>query len=133
MLISSNQCISVYFQHHYCSLQCHMIFRNHNNILIYCSRNISDYYQIIIHYYQTFGVRKIKKAASTHLIDQKWQERLIFIKYIRNTAATTFKTNVFLDVDLFINIYISVQRFSLWFVGVDHFFPVIASINNSPS
>ncbi len=33
------------FQHHFSSLQCHMIFRNHNNILIYCSRNISDYYQ----------------------------------------------------------------------------------------
>ncbi len=30
---------------HYSSLQCHMIFRNHSNILIYCSRNISDYYQ----------------------------------------------------------------------------------------
>ncbi len=26
--------ISVYFQHHYCSLQSHMIFRNHNNILL---------------------------------------------------------------------------------------------------
>ncbi len=25
----------LYFQHHYSSLQCHMIFRNHNNILIY--------------------------------------------------------------------------------------------------
>ncbi len=33
------------FQHHYSSLQCHMIFRNHNNMLICCSRNISDYYQ----------------------------------------------------------------------------------------
>jgi len=35
----------LYFQHHYSSLQCHMIFRNHYNILIYCSRNISDDYQ----------------------------------------------------------------------------------------
>ncbi len=35
----------LYFQHHYSSLQCHMIFRNHNNILICCSGNISDYYQ----------------------------------------------------------------------------------------
>ncbi len=35
----------LYFQHHYSSLQCHMIFRNHNNMLIYCSRHISDYYQ----------------------------------------------------------------------------------------
>ncbi len=25
------------------SLQCHVIFRNHNNILICCTRNISDY------------------------------------------------------------------------------------------
>ncbi len=33
------------FQHHYCSLQCHMIFRNYSNILICCSRNISDYNQ----------------------------------------------------------------------------------------
>ncbi len=36
-------------QHHSSSLQCHMIFRNHSNILIYCSRHISDYYQC---YYQ---------------------------------------------------------------------------------
>ncbi len=35
----------LYFQHHYSSLQCHMIFRNHSNMLICCSRNISDYYQ----------------------------------------------------------------------------------------
>ncbi len=26
---------ALYFQHHYSSLQCHMIFRNHSNILIY--------------------------------------------------------------------------------------------------
>ncbi len=35
----------LYFQHHYSSLQCHMIFRNHSNMLNCCSRNISDYYQ----------------------------------------------------------------------------------------
>ncbi len=35
----------LYFQHHYSSLQCHMIFRNHYNMLICCWRNISDYYQ----------------------------------------------------------------------------------------
>ncbi len=35
----------LYFHHHNSSLQCHMIFRNHNNMLIYCSTNISDYYQ----------------------------------------------------------------------------------------
>ncbi len=29
----------LYFQHHYCSLQCHMIFRNHSNMTIHCSRN----------------------------------------------------------------------------------------------
>ncbi len=33
------------FQHHYSSLQCHMIFSNHSNILICCTRNIYDYYQ----------------------------------------------------------------------------------------
>ncbi len=26
-------------------LQCHMIFRNHSNMMICCPRNISDYYQ----------------------------------------------------------------------------------------
>ncbi len=30
----------LYFQHHYSSLQCHMIFRNHSNMLICCSRDI---------------------------------------------------------------------------------------------
>ncbi len=33
----------LYFQHHYSSLQCHMIFRNHNNMLICCSTNISEW------------------------------------------------------------------------------------------
>uniref|UniRef100_A0A8C2F690 Tsg N-terminal domain-containing protein n=1 Tax=Cyprinus carpio TaxID=7962 RepID=A0A8C2F690_CYPCA len=37
--------VQLYFQHHYSSLQCHMIFRNHSNMMICCSRNISDYYQ----------------------------------------------------------------------------------------
>ena len=27
--------MQLYFQHHYSSLQCHMIFRNHNNMMIY--------------------------------------------------------------------------------------------------
>ncbi len=36
----------LYFQHYY-SLQCHMTFRNHNNILICWSRNISDYYHCL--------------------------------------------------------------------------------------
>ncbi len=35
--------IKLYFQHHYSSLQCHMIFRNHYNMLICCLRNISDH------------------------------------------------------------------------------------------
>ncbi len=33
--------ISVHFQHHYSSRQCHMIFRNHNNMLICCSKDIN--------------------------------------------------------------------------------------------
>ncbi len=32
------------FHHHYSSLQCHMIFRNHPNMLICCSIKISNYY-----------------------------------------------------------------------------------------
>ncbi len=35
----------LYFQHHYSSLQCHMIFRNQYNMLICCSININYYYQ----------------------------------------------------------------------------------------
>ncbi len=37
--------VKLYFQHHYSSLRCHMIFRNQSIMLIFCSRNISDYYQ----------------------------------------------------------------------------------------
>ncbi len=32
---TSQKFLFLYFQHHYSSLQCHMIFRNHNNMLIY--------------------------------------------------------------------------------------------------
>ncbi len=46
----------LYFQHHYSSLQCHMIFRNHYNILIYCSRNNSDYYQCLKQLWRIFCV-----------------------------------------------------------------------------
>ncbi len=38
----------LYFQHHYSSLQCHMIFRNHNNMLIYCSIIIYYYWWLIV-------------------------------------------------------------------------------------
>ncbi len=33
-----------HFQHHYSSLQCYMIRTNHSNMLICCSRDISDHY-----------------------------------------------------------------------------------------
>ncbi len=33
--------VKLYFQHHFFSFQCHMIFRNHSNMMICCSRNIS--------------------------------------------------------------------------------------------
>ncbi len=44
----------LYFQHHYCSLQCHMIFRNHNNMLIWHNNKL--FYIIIIfhNFYCTF-------------------------------------------------------------------------------
>ncbi len=45
----------LYFQHHYSSLQCHMIFRNHSNMMICCSRNISDYQC----WKQTFIIRRV--------------------------------------------------------------------------
>uniref|UniRef100_A0A672L280 ADAM metallopeptidase with thrombospondin type 1 motif 16 n=1 Tax=Sinocyclocheilus grahami TaxID=75366 RepID=A0A672L280_SINGR len=38
-------CTLDFKKHHSSSLQCHMIFRNQYNMLICCSRNISDYYQ----------------------------------------------------------------------------------------
>uniref|UniRef100_A0A673G3Y3 non-specific serine/threonine protein kinase n=1 Tax=Sinocyclocheilus rhinocerous TaxID=307959 RepID=A0A673G3Y3_9TELE len=34
------------------ALQCHMIFRNHSNMLICCSRNCSDYYEILLFWYK---------------------------------------------------------------------------------
>ncbi len=38
-------CSLIHYISPYSSLQCHMIFRNHSNMLTCCSRNISDYYQ----------------------------------------------------------------------------------------
>ncbi len=52
----------LYFQHHYCSLQCHMIFRNHYNILICCSRNISGYY-----YHSKVWVKKAFKLKKKEI------------------------------------------------------------------
>ncbi len=81
----------LYFQHHYSSLQCHMIFRNHSNMLICCSRNISDYYQCwkqlhifvetVIHFIfqDSLMTRKFKKQERNHLENhsfrtERWQK-----------------------------------------------------------
>ncbi len=64
----------LYFQHHYCSLQCHMIFRNHNNMLIWCSRtfliiinveNINIFVETVMHFiFQDSQMnRKFKRTA----------------------------------------------------------------------
>ncbi len=68
----------LYFQHHYSSLQCHMIFRNHSNMMICCSRNISDYYQCWKHfiflwkpsYIRFFRIHKwIESSKEQHLFE----------------------------------------------------------------
>ncbi len=59
----------LYYQHHYCSLQCHMIFRNHSNMLICCSRNISDYYQCL----ETVVLHNISVETVIQLIFQDSQ------------------------------------------------------------
>ncbi len=59
----------LYFQHHYSSLQCHMIFRNHSNILICCSRNIS----IIINVESS--------CAASYFCGLKVQKNSIYLKF----------------------------------------------------
>ncbi len=55
----------IYSCDHYSSLQCHMIFRNHNNMLICCSRHISDYHQMLclIFFYVSLVNRNFKRTA----------------------------------------------------------------------
>ncbi len=40
--------VKLNIQHHYSSLQCHMVLRNHCNMLIWCSRTISHYCQCLV-------------------------------------------------------------------------------------
>ncbi len=89
----------LYFQHHYCSLQCHMIFRNHNNMLICCSRNISDYYQCwkqlcctiflwkLMHFISQDSQinRKFKRTAfiwNIEIKSQSWQKVICDYDYV---------------------------------------------------
>ncbi len=67
---------ALYFQHHYSSLQCHMIFRNHSNMLICCSWNISYY--------------KLKKIEHKHLkscISCSFQDLLFFFLFQNNVKS----------------------------------------------
>ncbi len=56
----------LYFQHHYSSLQCHMIFRNHSNMLIYCSRNICIIIIIIVITVYSFFCHTVHK--NSHIV-----------------------------------------------------------------
>ncbi len=54
----------LYFHHHYSSLQCHMIFRNHYNILIFCSRNnVENSLYIYIYFFRFFLMNKVEKNS----------------------------------------------------------------------
>ncbi len=67
----------LYFQHHYSSLQCHMIFRNHSNILIWSLRNIYDYYilkTVVYNFFQD-SLMNIKLKHSIYL---KWKSNVRF-------------------------------------------------------
>ncbi len=68
------------FQLHYASLQCHMIFRNHNNMLICCSINNSDYVFRIIWW--------IENSKEQHLFETE-----IFCNIINVFAVTLLKDN----------------------------------------
>ncbi len=96
----------LYFQHHYSSLQCHMIFRNHNNMLICCSRNISDYYQcwkqlccwiwrklihLILWGYQTVYLGRWDEACCTWI--RPAAGFLRFSKCFCRCCSWTFKAN----------------------------------------
>ncbi len=79
----------LYFQHHYSSLQGHMIFRNHSNILISFSRNISYYYQcwkqlccLIFIFLET----DISEFCDEQKVDEK---NNIYLKYIVKNIVFT--------------------------------------------
>ncbi len=118
----------LYFQHHYCSLQCHMIFRNHNNILIYCSRNISDYYQCWKQLCCTIFLWCILFFRIHRWIESSKEQRLleieIFCNFINAFTGTfeqfnasflnKFHNNIFFNVNLwqFPQKYCAAQLFS---------------------
>ncbi len=78
----------LYFQHHYSSLQCHMIFRNHNNMLICCSRNISDYYQCW------------KQLCCTIFLWKRWW--ILFFRIHRSIESS--KEQHLFEIEIFCNI-----------------------------
>ncbi len=80
--------VFLYFQHHYSSLQCHMIFRNHNNMLICCSRNISDYYQCW------------KQMCCTIFLWKLWY--ILFVR-IHRWIETSEKQHLF-EIEIYCNI-----------------------------
>ncbi len=72
----------LYFHHHYSSLQCHMIFRNHN-MLIYCSRNVSDYYQCWKQLCCTIFLCKLGLPPNSRLIvswpEEAWSAKTLLV------------------------------------------------------
>ncbi len=75
---------------HQSSLQCHMIFRNHSNMLICCSRNISGYYHCwkLLHIFVKsmihFIFQDFKNSKQQHLFEKE-----VFCNFI-NVCTVTF-------------------------------------------
>ncbi len=89
-----------YFQHYYSSLQCLMIFRNHNNILIYCSQTFLIIINVENSWNSFFCIKDglsnvlfFFYSVRMHLCDQKWQDIYNVSKDFQNAVLLRFHFN----------------------------------------
>ncbi len=66
----------LYFQHHCSSRQCHMIFRNHNNMQI-CCRKPSDPVRSLSPEQRSAGVRRVTAACRWRVCGSCWRWRCL--------------------------------------------------------
>ncbi len=84
--------VKLNIQHHYSSLQCHMVLRNHCNMLIWCSRTISHYCQCLvmlvnmfvetfnhIFFWNSFIYTKLKRTAFIWNINLLYNVNVMFM------------------------------------------------------
>ncbi len=101
----------LYFQHHYCSLQCHMMFRNHNNMLLKKLLLLLSMLKTVEYIFSGFFYEQ--RSKDQHLSEIKSFCNIIHYHFLRNKLILLFIKDALNWSKVMINTFIMLQKISI--------------------